>query len=274
MPATGSCPTQEELLQLALGKADHTQLEEFAQHLEQCAQCAERLEGVAGYQGLLSEMRRAAHMLPAAPDATPSQIPAPQPVIQGLTVDAPRPTPEPLEGDPGNDQDQLATKPTFPAPAKEPGTASHLPSLPGYEMLSKLGEGGMGVVYQARHLRLNRLVAVKMILGGGWISPVHQVRFRAEAQAVAQLAHPNIIQIHEIGEHAGLPYFTLEFCDGGSLAQKLAGTPLPPQEAAQLVETLARAMHHAHERKIIHRDLKPANILLRIADCGLRIADC
>jgi formylglycine-generating enzyme required for sulfatase activity len=135
--------------------------------------------------------------------------------------------------------------------------------VPDYEILGELGRGGMGVVYQARQLGLNRVVALKMILAGGLAGPRERMRFRAEAEAVARLQHPNIVQIYEVGEHQGLPFFSLEFCDGGSLAERLQGTPLPPGDAARLIEVLARAMHAAHQEKIIHRDLKPANVLLR-----------
>ena len=148
-------------------------------------------------------------------------------------------------------------------------------AVPGYEILSELGRGGMGVVYKARQLKLGRLVALKMILTGGHAGEADLARFRTEAEAIARLQHPNIVQIHEVGEHGGLPYFSLEFCAGGSLEKKLAGTPLPPKEAATLVETLARAMHAAHEKGVIHRDLKPANVLLagdgtpKVTDFGL-----
>jgi serine/threonine protein kinase/tetratricopeptide (TPR) repeat protein len=135
--------------------------------------------------------------------------------------------------------------------------------VPGYEVLGVLGRGGMGVVYKATQIELKRLVALKMIRAGAQADPEDLLRFRIEAQAVARLQHPNIVQIYEIGEHEGLPYFSLEFVDGGSLAQKLDGTPLPAHPAAQLVETLARAVHYAHQQGIVHRDLKPANILLR-----------
>jgi len=147
--------------------------------------------------------------------------------------------------------------------------------VPGYAMLGKLGAGGMGVVYKARHLKLGRVVALKMILAGGHAREEELARFRTEAEAIARLQHPNIVQVHEVGEHDGLPFFSLEFCPGGSLDRKLGGTPLPPREAARLVETLARAMHAAHGKNVIHRDLKPANVLLgedgtpKITDFGL-----
>ena len=143
-----------------------------------------------------------------------------------------------------------------------------LPQVAGYEMLGVLGCGGMGMVYKALHLRLKRLVALKMILGGMHAGPNELTRLRTEAEAIARLHHPNIVQIYEVGEHAGLPFLSLEFVDGGSLAQEIASGrwaasgPDLPVRAAQLVETLARAMHTAHEHGIIHRDLKPANILL------------
>jgi WD40 repeat protein/serine/threonine protein kinase len=146
--------------------------------------------------------------------------------------------------------------------------ASGSPTIPGYEILSILGRGGMGIVYKARQVHLKRLVALKMILGGSSATDRELARFRIEAEAVACLQHPNIVQIHEIGEHEGLPYFSLEFVDGGSLAQQLNGTPQLAQFAAQLVETLARAMHVAHEHGIIHRDLKPANILFQRSEVG------
>jgi eukaryotic-like serine/threonine-protein kinase len=146
-----------------------------------------------------------------------------------------------------------------------------LPSIPGYEVLGTLGRGGMGVVYKARQIGLRRLVALKMILAGSYAGEQERSRFLLEAKAVASLQHRNIVQIHQIGEHDGLPYFSLEFCAGGSLAQKMNGTPLPPKDAAMIVATLAEAMQAAHAAGIIHRDLKPANILLQIADRKLQI---
>jgi serine/threonine protein kinase len=140
--------------------------------------------------------------------------------------------------------------------------------VPAYEVLEKIGEGGMGVVYKARQLGLGRLVALKMIKAGAGSNAEQLHRFRIEAEAVARLQHPNIVQIHEIGEYEGMPYFSLEFCAGGSLSKALEGKPQPPQPSAAVVEMLARAMHATHERNIIHRDLKPANVLLAPASGG------
>jgi len=135
-------------------------------------------------------------------------------------------------------------------------------SVPGYEIEAVLGRGGMGVVYKARHLALKRTVALKMVLAGGHAGPRELARFRIEAEAAARLQHPNIVQIHEVSEADGHPYCALEFVEGGNLAKKIAGQPLPARVAARLVETLARAMQLAHSRNVVHRDLKPANILL------------
>jgi serine/threonine-protein kinase len=148
-------------------------------------------------------------------------------------------------------------------------------SLPGYEILEELGRGGMGVVYKARQLGLNRLVALKMVLAGAHAAPAELERFRAEGEAVARLQHPHVVQVFEVGEQAGLPFYSLEFCEGGSLEKKLRGTPLPPKEAAALAEKLAHAVQAAHDRGVVHRDLKPANVLLtadgtpKVTDFGL-----
>jgi tetratricopeptide (TPR) repeat protein/tRNA A-37 threonylcarbamoyl transferase component Bud32 len=152
---------------------------------------------------------------------------------------------------------------------------AELPRIPGYEVQALLGRGGMGVVYKARHLRLNRFVALKMLITGAYAGPQERERFQREAEAVASLRHPNIVQVYDVGDHEGRPYFTMELLEGGSLAQAWAGTPQPTREAAALLATLASAMQAAHQGGIVHRDLKPANILLtadrtpKIADFGL-----
>jgi hypothetical protein len=158
------------------------------------------------------------------------------------------------------------------APADEPFPIPSLADIhvPGYELLAELGRGAMGVVYRARETKLGRPVALKMILAGGHASVSDRARFKREAEAVAALRHPNIVQIYAVGESGGLPYCALEFVEGGNLADYAAGKALPPQQAAALVEQLARAVHFAHEHNIVHRDLKPANIL--IADSAGQLA--
>jgi eukaryotic-like serine/threonine-protein kinase len=151
-----------------------------------------------------------------------------------------------------------------------------LPRIEGYVVESVLGRGGMGIVFRARHLRLNRVVALKMALTDAYAGPLELQRFQREAEAVAQLQHPHVVQIYDVGDSEGRPYFTMEYVDGGTLAQHLAESPLStPQAAALLLETLARAVEVAHRNGIVHRDLKPANVLFtidgvpKISDFGL-----
>ncbi len=169
---------------------------------------------------------------------------------------------------PGGSRDLGAAVPSANGLPTLPQTNGHqppLPAVPGYEVLARLGQGGMGVVYRARQVGLKRLVALKMLLPRANADPGPWDRFRAEAEAVARLQHPHIIQVYEVGEHAGRPYFSMELVEGGSLAQHLLGRPQPAPEAARLVETLARAMDYAHQMGIVHRDLKPANVLLSLS---------
>jgi eukaryotic-like serine/threonine-protein kinase len=159
-----------------------------------------------------------------------------------------------------------------PDPLRRVPGSTGWPAVTGYEVLGELGRGGMGVVYKARQVSLNRLVALKMIRASGLGDPQDLARFRAEAQALARLRHPNVVQVYEVGEQAGRPFFAMEYVDGGSLADVPKGTPQPPRWAAPLVQTLARAMHRAHEQGIIHRDLKPANVLVT-ADGTPKVSD-
>jgi serine/threonine-protein kinase len=194
------------------------------------------------------------------PDPDPTRQPTAefaQPDVGGATASFP--------GDPAATRDLLP-----PAAAAAPPAA-----VPGYVIELELGRGGMGVVYLARQEKLNRPVALKMILAGGHASDAQRARFLAEAEAVAAVQHPGIVQVYEFGAQDGQPYFALEYCPGGSLADTLAGTPLPPAEAAALVGKVARAVQAAHAAGVVHRDLKPGNVLLgadgspKVTDFGL-----
>ena len=188
---------------------------------------------------------------------------------------------------PASPQVPEATLP--PAPNPNPDTLAHLPtgnttaahpdSSPGmavdgsfetvryfgdYELLAEIARGGMGVVFKARQVSLNRLVALKMILAGQFASEADVRRFRVEAEAAAHLDHPNVVPIYEVGEHKGHHYYAMQFVDGPSLADHLRTTPHSNRDAAELVCTCAKAVQYAHDRDVIHRDLKPANILLAV----------
>jgi serine/threonine protein kinase/Flp pilus assembly protein TadD len=231
------CPdatTLQRFLNDELSEADAAGLKE---HIDSCPACQQVLERLVGsLPGSLDAIPLFGAALPALSDVLPTLPPS---------------------------------IPAIPVPAESAGPPTELPSapihVPGYEVLAEVGRGAMGVVYKARQLGLNRVVALKMVLGGAHADEQDLLRFLAEAEAVAQLQDPNIVQVFEAGQHQGLPYFTMEFVPGGTLANKLQGTPLPPSEAARLVEQVACGVHHAHQKGIVHRDLKPGNILLTVA---------
>jgi WD40 repeat protein/tRNA A-37 threonylcarbamoyl transferase component Bud32 len=161
------------------------------------------------------------------------------------------------------------------APFPPPSLPQKPPALEGFDVERELGRGGMGVVYKARHRTLARDCALKLIANAALAGTEELERFRTEARLAAGLNHPNIVHVYEVGEHEGLPWFALEYVEGYSLDQRIDGQPQPALSSAALVETLARAVHFAHQKQIIHRDLKPANVLLsadgvpKVADFGL-----
>jgi WD40 repeat protein/serine/threonine protein kinase len=243
------CPSSEELQRWLADGLCGPEADAVEAHVEACAACQQRLEELTG-----NAARTA--LEPNGRDESGGDF------LRRLEQSPPA----------GAD---LPPGPTGKAAPAASSPAAEAPAVAGYDILGLLGRGGMGVVYQARHLGLNRLVALKMVLAGVHADAGQLARFRGEAEAVARLQHPHIVQIYEVGEQDGRPFLALEYLSGGSLAEKLAGTPQPPRAAAELVETLARAVQAAHDKGVIHRDLKPANVLLtedgtpKIADFGL-----
>lgn len=154
-------------------------------------------------------------------------------------------------------------------------TPQNYKAPPDYEVQSVLGKGGMGIVFKARHIPLDRTVAVKMILAGSNASADQLKRFQAEAEAAAHLSHPNIVSVYEVGEHDGLPYFSLEFVEGNAMSDLLKQNTMTPRDAAELLLPVARAIEYSHQQGVLHRDLKPQNILVsdqgvpKVADFGL-----
>ena len=142
------------------------------------------------------------------------------------------------------------------------GIKSHERHFGEYELLEEIARGGMGVVYKARHQKLNRISALKMIVGGRFSSDEEVQRFQIEAEAAARLDHPGIVPIYEIGEHDGQPFFAMKFVEGGSLADRIDDVRGDLDLAIQILAKVARAVHHGHQRGVLHRDLKPANILI------------
>jgi serine/threonine protein kinase len=174
------------------------------------------------------------------------------------------------------------TSPTADLPTLQPCSAGM--KFGDYELIQEIGRGGMGVVFKSRQTGLGRIVALKMLLPGSLPSDDDLTRFRTEAEACARLQHPNIVAIHEVGEVDGKHFFSMDFIEGPSLAQRIKAGPLPGRDAALCMRTIARAIHHAHQHQVLHRDLKPSNILLdaddqpHVADFGLAkrlgVRDC
>jgi WD40 repeat protein len=237
-----ACPGRDELMMFLNRQLAPAAEEAVLAHLDGCETCTQVLEALTSASG----PRGSATPVAAAGDGLSASL------LKRLLA-----APEPTEVTPA------------PEPAPLPPEVGAEPRRWGaYEIVGELGRGGMGLVYKARQTSLKRWVALKVITAAG--DPAGHARFRLEAEAAAALQHPHIVQVYEVGEQEGLPYLALEYVDGGTLAEFLAGTPQEAPAAAALVETLARAMHHAHERGILHRDLKPANILL--ATCGVASA--
>jgi tetratricopeptide (TPR) repeat protein len=251
------------LRQFLLGRLTGPEADRLSEHLPDCPSCLAAVTTFEAEDALVKALRT----LGAAEGTDADLLANLLRRVQGLP--SPGPGPEGLpNGPPADAADPYRTGPYRPgldpvaAAAALPPEEGGRPTVAGYEILGELGRGGMGVVYKAKQVGLGRTVALKMLLGADQAGHTELARFRAEAEALARLRHPHIVQIYAIVEHQGRPYFSLEYVDGPSLAQQLAGTPQDVRVAARLVETLARAMHAAHQCGVVHRDLKPANVLL------------
>jgi eukaryotic-like serine/threonine-protein kinase len=239
-------PTDDELRALSLGRLGEAELAVVAAHLGDCPACGRRVEVLSGDDPLQARLRQsAARRVEVLVNPTQRRS-----AVRALRHGS-------ASGASGRRRDSGPV--TLPMP-REVGD---------YDILAEVGRGGMGVVYRARHRGLHRVVALKMVLAGEFMSPAQETRFRLEAELAARVQHPNIVQVHEIGTHDGRPFLALEWVEGGNLASQLDGKPWPPGEAAALVETLARAIHVAHGEGVVHRDLKPANILLGSDERGV-----
>src|SRR5262249_18480598 len=244
----------DELRALSLGQLGEADLARVSVHLGECPGCCRLIDQLAATDPLLSRLRQRASRR-EEPLVTQAQRRSAVRALRRMAL------------------------PSLPDTRSETAPEGHPTQIPApsqigeYDILAEVGRGGMGVVYQARHRGLHRLAALKMVLAGEFASPVQVRRFRLEAELAARVQHPNIVPGYEGGSYQGRPFLALEWVEGGSLADRLDGKPWPPDEAAWLLETLARAVHVAHGEGVVHRDLKPANILLQKGHNGGRTQD-
>ena len=253
------CPTNDQLEEFLEESGSDAVRSFVARHVERCGRCQAKLEELTGPVSF----SKTSIIMPAvdAGEQHPMSHDSQTAFLARLKKNPPSAEEERGgEGEKGRRGD--ADNPSSPPLPFSLSPPLPFPVVANYEIVSELGRGGMGVVYKARQVGLDRLVALKMILAGPHAQRRDLVRFRQEAEAVARLQHPNIIQIYDIGESNGCPYLALEFVEGHSLADLLRGAAQPHRLTARLIEILARAMHYAHQRNIVHRDLKPANVLL------------
>ncbi|WP_435008185.1 protein kinase domain-containing protein [Tundrisphaera lichenicola] len=251
------CPGDERLVQLLEEQLDRREQREVGRHLERCSRCQETLEE-------LTQDRIGLESWASWGDSTSSSM-ASSPGDSACGGRWPVPSFQPV-----------SHAPTLASLASEPEILDQgCPTVEGYEILGRLGQGGMGIVYRARQHGLERMVALKMIRAGVHAAPEHLARFRIEALAVARLRHPNVVQVYDIGQADGLPFVALELLEGGSLEARIGGTPQPERESAELLLTLAGAVAAAHRAGVAHRDLKSANVLFdkegtpKVTDFGL-----
>jgi len=267
-----SCPLRSDLERLLLGDMPEMEMEVLESHVSDCPRCLEVFRDLKTEDGLVQDMRARGRTQGIAREEVDKSLFARLCRLgqKGVTpASADLHTPDQDTGPYLENPRELSR---LLAPPVEPDELGRIGS---YGILRILGSGGMGIVFAARQDRPRRLVALKMILSDPRAGRPQLERFRDESEMLARLRHPNIVQVYEVGEHEGRPYFTMEHAPGGSLSKKLAGATLLPREAAELLQTLARAVHSAHEQGIVHRDLKPSNVLLAadgrpvIGDFGL-----
>jgi serine/threonine protein kinase/Tfp pilus assembly protein PilF len=282
-----ACPSRDWLREFLSECLPRAEVEIIETHIETCAACQRVLEELTSVEGLgedkSSQLDSDGSSLLSAVSGATWQGESSEDFLRRLG-DTPPPAAYSVPSTP-----EAGSASTLTPPAAG-GQVREWPVVAGYQILRELGRGGMGVVYLAWQTKLNRHVALKMILAGEQAGQEQLERFRLEAESVARLQHPNIVHIHEVGQQEGRPFFSLEYVDGISLPEKLAGTPQLARDAAELVHTLALAVHYAHQRGVVHRDLKPANILLQskseirgaeserevrdsASDFGLRVSD-
>ena len=236
---------------------DHSEQEQIAAHLNECARCCAALERFAESDGLMGRLRSAVTAEPASREGGSDRESAVRALRRGRWREFS------TFGEPRRFGPSHATSRGF-----EPTEIPAAWQVGAYEIIAEVGRGGMGVVYKARHRGLNRLVALKMVLAGEFASNSEQLRFQREAELAARVKHVNIVQVHEVGQLGDRPYISMEWVSGGTLAQRLDGTPWSAHDAARLIGTLALAIDAAHRQGVIHRDLKPANILVQPDDEG------
>jgi tetratricopeptide (TPR) repeat protein len=251
------CADLQKLKSFSLGQLGEPEAEALERHVSQCPRCGKRLGELEAEDSLVLAMRKPSSILQGPDQGTVRDLVA---RLRGLPAIATPVGEATVLEKPASDA--IPPGPyDFLAPAEAPG---ELGRLGPYRVTRVLGQGGMGVVFEADDLLLKRKVALKVILDARYAEPRYVARFRGEAEAVARLTHPNIVTIYEVGDQRGRPYLAFEYVEGGNLADRLGGQPQPVAVSAGLVETLARAVHHAHQQGVIHRDLKPANILLSV----------
>jgi serine/threonine protein kinase len=252
--AQASCPTPETLADYLLGKVSETDIEAVASHLDQCQACQGQLETLDSLEdSFVSKLRQ-----PVSPaDSTDQELDELLSRVEAL-VPAVAEKPEPMD-------------------VGQPAAQAPLPEFLGqYQLLEKLGQGGMGTVYKALHTRLKRDVAVKILPAGRMNEPEAVARFQREMEAVGKLKHPNIVQAHDAGESDGRHFLVMEYLDGMNLSRLVrSGGPLPVADACEAVRQAAMGLQHAHEHGLVHRDVKPSNLILtgdgilKVLDLGL-----